>query len=396
MIVAFFLCLTPAARAERVKVGVSLPLSGPLAIYGSDLRKAIIFANKHYAHERYDFLFEDDRCEGKAAVSVAQKLVSVDHIRYVLGFGCSSALLSAAPIYEKNKVLVIASLPSSPAVSDAGDYIFRTVFSDAITGRYLEEVIFRKHRIVGVVSEETDYCEGMLKAVSSRGRLTLDIERIPPNAIDTRSILLKLKSKSPEALLLNMQSEEPLAGIVRQIAAIKWQITLYGAYFPGSPSFLKAVGSLAEGIIFVGIPSVEELLPPAGRLIYSAFIREHGAPLGVDYSFVAAYNSVVALDGALQSAMEAKEALYSLSFKGLSGPFSFDQNGDLLGFAPVVKIIKGGVPTPYIHSEQTTGRPAPGSLLEAPGQYSCERFGAGAPFAKHTFKEGDGSCANLL
>lgn len=124
------LCLrapVPAFAEPPQSIGVSLPLSGDGANEGRDLKNLLIFANDKLAGGRYRLRFEDDRCNDRDAVSVAQKLVSLDRVHYALGFACSGAVLAAAPVYEKGHVLTIAVATGAPAIAEAGDYIFRTM-----------------------------------------------------------------------------------------------------------------------------------------------------------------------------------------------------------------------------------------------------------------------------
>lgn len=110
----------------KVKIGVSVPLTGAGAAYGADIRNALVFANRRIAGSAYDLVIEDDQCSNKEAVSGARKLTTIDKVRYMLGFGCSGTVIASAPIYENAGVATIASGTGAPAISDAGDYIFRT------------------------------------------------------------------------------------------------------------------------------------------------------------------------------------------------------------------------------------------------------------------------------
>jgi len=47
---------------EKIKIGVSVPLSGAGAAYGSDIKNALLFANKKLFHSSYDLIIEDDQC----------------------------------------------------------------------------------------------------------------------------------------------------------------------------------------------------------------------------------------------------------------------------------------------------------------------------------------------
>ncbi len=90
------LCTPHAFATPRLKVGLSVPLTGPNATFGTDLKNIIQYANRVIADNKYDLVIEDDHCDGKSALSVAQKLVHVDRVSAVF-FACDTAALTAAP-----------------------------------------------------------------------------------------------------------------------------------------------------------------------------------------------------------------------------------------------------------------------------------------------------------
>jgi len=123
ILAAAFMLLAVGActvRADTIKLGVSSALSGDAATYGLDIKDALLFANQKYGDGRYEFVFEDDRCSGRDAVSVAHKLIDIDKVDAVLGFACSGAALAALPIYEKAHIPVMVTTASSPKIRDAG------------------------------------------------------------------------------------------------------------------------------------------------------------------------------------------------------------------------------------------------------------------------------------
>ncbi len=94
-------------NTEKIKVGVTLPLSGNSALWGTDIKNGLLFANEDLAQGRYELIIEDDRCDAKTAVTIAHKFIEIEKVKWVLGFGCSGTLLSTAKLYEQAHVVVI-------------------------------------------------------------------------------------------------------------------------------------------------------------------------------------------------------------------------------------------------------------------------------------------------
>lgn len=340
--IAAFFVEVASAESEMYSVGVSLPLSGGASAFGNDLRDALVFANRELAENRFNLVFEDDKCSGKDAVSAAQKFISIDKIHMASGFGCSEALLAAAPIYERSKTLVISAGTSAPAISEAGDYIFRTYPSDTIPTGILFGYVAEKHKQFGILVEDTSYPTGFADAFTehnSSNSLNIVRESFPPQTTDFRSILTRLRSSSIDGLLLIATSDQELAELVKQTRSLGWNVPLYSTYFGGSPTFRSLAGRFSEGIIFPDFPPIEEALTDKGRSLFKKFRAEFGPAKTSDYYFITASSAIIALSEVVKTD-EDKNILYHGEFQGLSGPFKFDEKGDIIGISQVLNTVR--------------------------------------------------------
>ncbi len=329
---------------NKIKIGVPTALTGGAATYGNDIKSALLFANKHLFGDKYEFLFEDDRCNGKDAVSAVQKLVHQDKVKYIIGFACSGAMLAAAPILEQAKVLTISPSASAPAISQAGDYLFRTWPNDEGASRVLLDYVKNKHHSLGVISEETEYTKGLEEALKSQNTSGLKLlnEAFLPGDSDLRTQLLRLKKDGAEGVFINTQAEAGYAMVLKQLRDMNLQIPVYGVYWPGSSSLLSVAGTQAEGIIFADLPSASDILDEKGMALLKQLESEYGKLASVETIAVCAIEALRSLDQALQSGQDPKTYLYSNKFKGLFGEWSYDRNGDIVGMDQVLKIVKNG------------------------------------------------------
>jgi len=339
-----------AGAQQKIKIGVSLPLTGPAATYGNDVRNAFLFANEKFAGGRYELVIEDDRCSPREAVNIAHKFIGVEKIKYVLGFACSGALLGAAPIYEKAGVLVMASLASSPSVSRAGDYIFRVRPSDGEMMKALAKLIEGRHGILGVLAEQTDYAQDTKAALmealeGGSGRVVEDA--FLSDTSDFRPVLMKLRAKGVEGLVIVTQSEQMGALLVGQIRDLGWPVQIYGSNVFISAAFVKLAGEKGDGIIAVSMPGLGQVLTPEGKVLYQEFLKKYGPLSSVDYDFYLGVESFRALQAALESGKNPKDFLYSNTFNGIFGPYSFDRNGDIQSLIkPATTLIRNGTLQP--------------------------------------------------
>lgn len=336
-----------ADEQKVVKIGVSAPLSGGASTYGEDIKNSLEFANNKIAGGKYDLIFEDDRCTGKDATVVAHKLMEIDHVDYVTGFGCSGAILSAAPVYEQAKTVVVAVAPTSPKVTQAGDYIFRVCPSDKGGAKVLFNTVAAKVKKVGILSEETDFPQNFAQAFAGYNqpeRISIVQESYLPGTDDFRAVLLKFRSRGVDGMFLNTQAESTLIILVKQMREMGWDVPRFAVYWPSAPSFLRAVGDAAEGIIFVDTPGNESILDPQGRSFFEEFKTKYGELNSGDWHFYLSVAALQVLDQGIRSGAEMKDYLYHNKFNTIVGTLSFDENGDVIGIEHVMKTIKNGKP----------------------------------------------------
>src|SRR3989338_6431973 len=111
-----------------IKIGFIGPLTGDIAGIGADMLNGVqvavdeVNADGGINGRQIELIAEDGRCNGADAASAAQKLVNVDNVFAIVGAGCSSETLAAAPIVNDGKVVMISPVSSSPEVSAAGDH----------------------------------------------------------------------------------------------------------------------------------------------------------------------------------------------------------------------------------------------------------------------------------
>ncbi len=339
---------TPKSVEQRIyKIGVSTALTGSAATYGQDIRDALLFANEKLGNGRFKLIIEDDRCHPKDAVTVAHKFIDVDKVDFVLGFACSGAALGALPLYERAKIPVIVIGASSPKVAEAGEYIFRTTPSDLYAADALYGLIKKKQKSVALLSELTDYAQDLKNAFVARNQsneLTIITKDYLPDSADFKTLLLSIKSKNPEAIFINTQAESTFATILKQLHELGWKIPVYGAYWPGSPALLSVAKEYLEGVQFADTPSLKGILNSEGQALFKEFVAQYGSPRSYESVFASAYAAFSALSQTVSEGHgdDVKSYLSNTKFNGIFGPFSFDQQGEIVGMEFSLKKIENG------------------------------------------------------
>ena len=338
-----FICFSAQSIfAEPHTLGLSAPLSGDGAGWGNDVKNVLLFANEKIADGEYSFIFEDDLCNPKNALSVARKLTSINKIKEVFVV-CGQATISSAKTYNESNVTVMSPLATPSRISKLG--VFRTSLSDKFAAEKLAKFISSKHERIYAFTELNDYSVSFLndfKESANSLNLKVSNQEYLPQQQDFRTQLVRLKKDGAKALFLNTQTEGALANLVKQLHEIDYSPDLYGAYLPGSAGFMKIAGQFAEGLTFVDYPGAIELLTKEGQSLYKEFLNRFGPIHGWSFAFPATYEAFRSIHLGIQSNKPIKEFLKTTTFNGIFGKYTFDDNGDIVGPHHVLRVIQNG------------------------------------------------------
>lgn len=332
------------AEHRPIKLGVIAPLSGEVATWGNDVKNVISYVLNQQNVKDVTVIFEDDLCLGKNAVTAAHKLIEIDKIDYAMVI-CTESTLAVAPIFERAKIIVISPAAGGAAVSDSGDYIFRTWPSSAATGKLLANYVSSRHRTIGMLSEDRGYPQELASSFMGalpNGKIEAISEMFQSDETDFRSILNRFQAQKVGGLFINTNAERAFAAILTQIHQLKWNVPIYGVYMPGNSSFLQLAGELANGIVFVAAPSAESSFTPEGKNLYSGFVSKFGELRSSTFVFGATVEALQRVLSLRASKEDARRQLYNGHFNGVFGEYSFDRNGDIVGIEHQIRVIKDG------------------------------------------------------
>lgn len=347
IVAALLIAIAPSAaisQDQKWKIGVLAPLSGDVSTWGRDTQRAVELANEMLGKGQFEVIFEDDMCLGKNAVTGAQKLVTENHINFAM-IVCTEPTLSTAPIFERNKVVVVAPGATGAIISNAGDYIFRTWPSDAKMVEAVFNYIVGKYKRPASITETRGLPQEFIRVflqLAAAKSLPVISEDFSSGETDFRSLILRIKSKNPDVVVLNTDSERTLLALVKQIESIKWKIPLVGQYVAGTPGFYQKAGAAADGLVFGDLPNIDCSDEKPGCSVYKEFIRRYGAPQSSEFMVGSSIASFMAIAEAARSGEAPKDHLYKTKLDTVIGKISFDSNGDVIGPQHALKVIEQG------------------------------------------------------
>jgi branched-chain amino acid transport system substrate-binding protein len=348
--------LTTPTTKEPIKIGAILPLSGKNATYGNEIKNAIDLAIEEINNSggingrKIEVIYEDDQADPKVGVNAMQKLVNIDKVPVVLGSWVSGVVVASAPIAEKAKVIVMAEA-IAPAITNAGDYIFRiqpsaTYYSDKLMEVVINKLGLKKIAIIYINNEFGVALRDTLRSATQRlgGQIVIE-ESYMPGDSDFRSQLTKIKSAKPEALFIGGYQEQ--INIIKQAneLGLKTQF-LAGPPFE-SQTTIQSLGNLAEGVIYPYHFAVEKANPKTISYM-EAYKKKFGVETGGFAPLM--YDAVYIIANAMKKCETntdcIKTELYNTNYNGVSGNITFDKNGDPI-IPIIIKTVKNGKFVPY-------------------------------------------------
>ncbi len=344
-----------AGQAEEITIGFTAALSGDFAAFGLNLRKGLDLAVAELNRKggaTYAVESVDDRGEAREGVLIAQRFCSDEKIDVVMGYSFSSIALAAVPVYDGCKLPVLASAVTSPELSGASPYFRRNVLTDAVQGAmmgtYAAKTLGLKK--IYVLNQQDDYGIGVAKAFSDAaaadGAEIVGSESYLLGAKDFRTLLTKVRAAQPDAIFIG--------GFYTEAAKLAEQARALGI----KAQLLSTDGSLNTELVTLGRGAVEGMIvygmfdPAVATPATEAFLKAYEAEYKEAPSAWAAlgYDAGMTLGAAVEIAAAkgpvTRESLNAAfaelkDVPGVTGPTSFDANGDRAGTLYFLAVTDG-------------------------------------------------------
>lgn len=335
-----------AALAEEIQIGVAGPMTGQLANIGDQFRQGAEAAAKAINEKggvngkQIKLVIEDDVCDPKQAISVANRLVA-NGVRFVDGHACSGSSIPASAVYAEAGVLMMSPASSNPELTDAAaksgwPTIMRLYTRDDAQGAFIGPWIAKKYagKNVVVLHDKSAYGQGVADAVKAtmneNGLTEVLYEGINAGEKDYSALVTKLKDLKADVVYFG--GYHPEAGLIlRQSAEQNFKFQLIMPDSIASPEFWQIAGPAGEGTMFV-FPSDPQARPEAKEAVEA--IKAGGfVPEGFtlfSYAVIQAIAQGIERAGSDEDAAAVAAALKDgKPVSTVVGEVTFDEKGDL-------------------------------------------------------------------
>jgi len=362
LLAAMSLACAAQAQEQVIKIGQTGPLSGPNAFAGKDNEngtrlaieelnaKKISVAGKTL---RFELQSEDDQCDPKAGVAVAQKLVD-GGVKYVMGPYCSGVAIPASRIYNEGGAQV-STVGTNPKVTEGGyKNLFRIIAGDnqigASMATYAAKVL--KAKTVAIIDDRTAFGQGVaaefIKEAKVQGINILGQEYTTDKATDFSAILTNIKAKKPDVIFFGGYAPQA-APMARQMQQLAIKAKMLGGDTLCSPEMGKLGGDAVNDMVFCAQGGSMLDKTNEGPAFKAKFKKRFS--LDADAYAASFYDQMMLIGASMQKAQSIEPNKVSAemqkgSYKGVAGTYAYDDKGNMKQAPITVYTFKNETPTP--------------------------------------------------
>lgn len=359
---ALVLAGNAAAQEQVIKIGQTGPLSGANAFAGKDNENGVRLAIEELNGKKlqvagktlkFELQSEDDQCDPKSGVSVAQKLVDAG-VKYVMGPYCSGVAIPASRIYDEGGAMV-STVGTNPKVTDGGyKNLFRIIAGDnqigASMAQYAAKVLNAKTAVV--VDDRTAFGQGVaaefIKEAKAQGLTIIGQEYTHDKATDFSAILTNIKAKKPDVMFYGGYAPQA-APMARQMKQLAVNTKMLGGDTLCSPEMGKLGGEAVNDVVYCaqGGSMLDKIAQgPAFKAKYKKrFNQDADAYAASFYDQMILIGTSIAKAGTTDPSKVATE-MRKGSYTGVAGTYAYDDKGNMKQAPITVYTFRNAQATP--------------------------------------------------
>ncbi len=341
-----------AATGEPYRIGAVLSLSGTLAGLGEPERNTILMEVERINEaggvngRPIEVLIEDDASDAETAVAVTSRLIERENVVALIGATGTGGTMAMRQEVDRAGLVQVSVAGGTVITADFHPYVFQTPWSNSIvvpfTLAYLQDQGISR---IALIADSGGFAKDGVDVMKDHlGDFDVEIvaeESFNPGDADMTSQLTKIRATDAEAVVLWNAGAEA-ATVAKNMAALNFDIPLFGSHGNARVEFIEGAGDAAEGFRFA---AGKVLVPEAygeGTPEYEVatdFIERYTERFGKAPDTFAghAYDALYLIVEAMQrlpeefTSADLRDEIEATSgFVGIGGTFTFsptDHNG---------------------------------------------------------------------
>nr|WP_162138179.1 ABC transporter substrate-binding protein [Shimwellia blattae] len=201
------------AAAQEIKIGVVLPLSGPLSGYGQPSQKGVELIQSITPTlkngDTVKLIIIDNKSDKVESANAMQRLVSSDKVDAVIGEVTSTNTLAMTKIADDTKTPLVSPTATNDRVTRNHPYVSRVCFSDSfqgVVGANLASRDLNAKTAAIIFDSSNDYSVGLAKAFRNQfkkngGVIPIEVQA-PAGSKDFKAQLASVKSHNVDMIYM--------------------------------------------------------------------------------------------------------------------------------------------------------------------------------------------------
>jgi branched-chain amino acid transport system substrate-binding protein len=359
----------PARADDTIRIGFNIPFTGDEpkvgegSKYAAEIRLAEIngggglkVGDKSY---KLEFIYLDNETKAESATAAALKLIVQDDVLAIVGPQGSRQAIPAGQVCNDNRTPMISPWSSNPQTTENRPYVFRASFIDRFQGTVVANFAkeeFKAKRAAVLYDIGNDYSKGIAEFFRKEFEKTngpgsvVAFETFTTKDVDFSAQLTSIvKSKADFLYTPQYYNEVPL--IVKQAKELGWDKPILGSDSWGSAELMHLCGDACKGYFFTTHYAAAGAKGATREFIdkYKAkygYVPDEVAALTWDAInlLLTAIHNTGGLTGNIEKDRDAvKDQLAGIKdFDGITGNMTFNNSGDPIKCAVIVKINDNG------------------------------------------------------
>ncbi|UZP67246.1 ABC transporter substrate-binding protein [Desulfovibrio mangrovi] len=358
-----------AIAADTIKIGFNIPLTGDIPKVGEASKFAAEMLKEDIngaggldvGGTKYmlDFIYEDNESKAESAVNVALKLIERDQVVAIVGPNSSKQAVPAGGTCDDNQTPMVTPWSTNPDTTLDRPWVFRAAFLDPFQGpvvaNFAEKTFGAKTAAV-IYDVSNDYSKGLAEIFQQvwEGKKgagsVVAFESHGTKDQDFSAQLSTIVAAKPDFIFVP-DNYNQVALIIKQARQLGYKGPFMGSDAWGSAELMTLCGDDCAGQYF---STHYAAAGATGKT--KEFIDRYSAKYGYTPDDVAAltWDATRLVLQAIQEAGKVesdvrkerkaiREAMSKIQkFEGITGTMSFDEQGDPIKCAVVVKISPKG------------------------------------------------------
>jgi branched-chain amino acid transport system substrate-binding protein len=221
-----------ASADETIKIGIDMPLTGPVAASGTYIANgARIAADQINARggvlgKKLELVIEDNKGNPTEAAAVAEKLITRDKVPVMMGAWSSTFTLAVMPKLAEYRIPMVVETSSSEKITTSGNpWIFRIAPTSSMEAKVFAEKAAKLNiKKASFLATNNDFGIGAAqefsKALQAKGIAIGLMETMDPQAQDISAQLSKLKSTDSDTIFVTSVVEQ-ITLVLRQAKSLR-------------------------------------------------------------------------------------------------------------------------------------------------------------------------------